>query len=101
MDWEDILVIMSLVAGFAVVCCIVLFMLAIPINYADFITQQTAIEQLRKDSKKVDINSNEDVMGQVTQYNQDIKANQRWNTIPIICLTVPNGWDTIELIEIE
>ena len=70
-------------------------------NYFDFVGASVQIEQLREDITKVDVQSNEDVMGQATEWNQAIRAWRRYNQVPLVCIFVPNGWDEIELIEIK
>lgn len=82
----------------AVLLALILLVLAIPLNYSEWISAQPAIEQLRVDVKNVNIQSSEDVMGQVTEWNQLIQSNRRWNKVPIISWTIPNGWDEIELL---
>ena len=59
-----------------------------------------AIEQLRIDAGKVDVRSNEDVLGQVTDWNQQIVSWQRYNKLWWAAWAVPDAWDDVELIEI-
>ena len=81
---------------------IILFVFVLPVtfNHIDAYGHIAAIEQLRKDSLLVDAQSNEDIMGQVTSWNQKIVATQRFNRMPFVCLYIPNVWDDVELIEI-
>jgi len=58
------------------------------------------IEQLREDTDKVGVGENEDVIGQVVKWNQKIKSNQRYRQIWWGRLTVPKGWEEVEIIEI-
>ena len=74
-----------------------LFVTAAGTNYFNYKQESAAIEQLREDSAGIDANS-EDVVGQITQANQNIKKQQALNDIPVICLTIPNGWEEIEKI---
>lgn len=55
------------------------------------------IESIRADVAK---NSSEDVVGQATQWNQEIKSSKYWNSVPILELMIPDVWDDVDLIEI-
>lgn len=68
-------------------------------NHINFKEASAEIEQLRTDSQNISANS-EDVVGQITQYNQEIKRMQARNDIPIIKMLIPNGWDDVELIKL-
>lgn len=67
--------------------------------HAEFPGRVSEIEQLRQDSKNLKVNS-EDVIGQITEYNQAIRSMQTYNKLWWSTLIVPNGWDDIELIPI-
>jgi hypothetical protein len=69
-------------------------------NHAAFITGEASIEQLRSDVARVGVAASEDVVGQVTQWNQKIVSAQRWNRVPVLGLLVPDGWDRIKPIEL-
>lgn len=58
------------------------------------------IEQLRSDAQKVHTGNNEDVVGQVTQWNQEIRNNQWYNSRWWAALLIPNEWDAVKPIEI-
>jgi len=58
------------------------------------------IEQLREDVKKVNPAEAEDVIGQITEWNQKIKSTKYYNSIPIIELYIPDYWEDVKLIEI-
>jgi len=58
------------------------------------------IEQLRKDIQNVSVQESEDVIGQVTQWNQIVAKKKAWNDIPFLNLWIPDGWDKIKFIEI-
>lgn len=58
------------------------------------------IEQLRRDVQHVNIQQSEDVIGQVTKWNQVIMSNKQYNKIWWADLTIPDEWDNVELIEI-
>ena len=63
--------------------------------------QIARIEQLRRDVKKVDPSRAEDVVGQVTQWNQTIASNQAWNRKWWIDPVVSDKWEEVALIELE
>jgi hypothetical protein len=69
-------------------------------NEVSFPASQTKIEQLRIDSAKVDPLQAEDVIGQVTEWNQIIKSNQAYNRNWFTGLVTPDGWDSIQLIPV-
>lgn len=58
------------------------------------------IEQLRIDASHTKIGNNEDVIGQVTQWNQTIRSKQAYNKKWWAAITIPNEWDDVKLIEI-
>lgn len=58
------------------------------------------IEQLRRDVQRVNVAQSEDVIGQVTKWNQVIMSNKQYNKIWWADLTIPDEWDNVELIEI-
>ena len=88
------------------VTCIVLglvvafFVVVVPILLLCFSGNLARVEQLRIDAAQANVLNSEAIMGQVTEWNQWIKSRQAYNKIPILCLTVPNGWDDIELIDV-
>jgi len=86
-----------------VICMFVFFMgfvFPATMSHISAIGHIAAIEQLREDSTKVDFLSNEDVMGQITKYNQEIAKAKRYNKIPFLCLYIPNKWDDVETINV-
>mgnify|MGYP001617536051 CR=1 FL=1 len=64
------------------------------------ISDYVSIEQLRSDSKLVNLQNSEDVIGQITQYNQRIVKFQKYNKIWLFDLLIPDKWDEIKTIEI-
>ena len=66
----------------------------------DYWSAEAEIEQLRGDLQKVSVQESEDVIGQVTQWNQIIARKRMYNDILLVCMFVPNGWDRIEPLEI-
>lgn len=58
------------------------------------------IEQLRRDVRRVEAAKSEDVMGQVTKWNQRIVSNQRYNRLWYSALLIPNEWDSVTVIEV-
>ncbi len=90
------------ITGFACSLFIVmLFMFLFIGNLICFPGNLAKVEQLRSDAKQANVLNSEAIMGQVTKWNQRIKSRQADNTIPIFCLTVPNGWDDMELIDVK
>jgi len=62
-------------------------------------------EQLRSDWEIVRISRHhrevEAVIGQITESNQTIMESRWWNTLPYFSMVIPNGWDTLELIDLD
>jgi PhoPQ-activated pathogenicity-related protein len=58
------------------------------------------IEQLRADVQRVTAAESEDVIGQVTQWNQEIASYQRYNRTWYADLLTPDGWDSVAMIVI-
>ena len=71
------------------------------INYINYVSASAEYEQLRTDLQDVNMAESEDVMGQVTQANQTIMSWRRWNSVPFVCLVVPNGWERIKPITVK
>jgi len=67
----------------------------------DAISGAAAIEQLRVDVQRVTGTASEDVIGQVTEWNQAIKSYQRYRTIWWGRLFVPKAWETVRIIVIN
>jgi len=70
-------------------------------NRIGVIGDMEAIEQLRRDVKHIDLQSNEDVMGKVADWNMRIVSERRYNQMWLFDWTIPDRWDTIELINVE
>ncbi len=62
--------------------------------------QMAQREQLVSDLGRVDAASNEDVMGQVTEWNMNLRRCQAENDLWWLDLMIPDGWDEMEAIEI-
>jgi hypothetical protein len=62
--------------------------------------QLAKIEQLREDVTRVASGANEDVIGQVTQWNQEIKSAQRYRMVWWGRLCTPEEWESVNVIEI-
>ncbi|MFB1502014.1 hypothetical protein [Thiocapsa sp. N5-Cardenillas] len=58
------------------------------------------IEQLREDVVRVASGSNEDVIGQVTQWNQEIRSAKRYRMVWWGRLCTPEEWESVNVIEI-
>jgi len=61
---------------------------------------EARIEQLRSDIGRVSGAFGEDVLGQVTEVNQQIAANKQYRKFWWGRMVIPAGWDRIESIEI-
>ena len=59
------------------------------------------IEQLRKDVGQVAHGANEDVIGQVTQWNQEIMRAKRYRMVWWGRMLTPEEWDGVDVIEIQ
>lgn len=66
----------------------------------EYVSSEASIDQLRRDVRNVNVAESEDVIGQVTDANQQIARMRRWNNIPLAQIFIPNGWDSIALIEL-
>jgi hypothetical protein len=62
--------------------------------------QLAAIEQLREDVKRVADSQSEDVIGQVTQWNQEIRSAKRYREIWWGRMFTPDEWESVEVITI-
>ena len=60
----------------------------------------TEIETLRVDAAVVDPAQAEDVIGQVTQWNQTIASTQYANTIPVWGFFISDRWEDVEPIAV-
>jgi hypothetical protein len=86
------LTITALIAVLGVTSCVA-YEMSLP-------SQLAQIEQLRKDSSNVDPAQAEDVIGQVTQWNQRIASNQAFNKTWWAGWAIPDAWDDIEPISV-
>jgi len=59
------------------------------------------IEQLRADVWAVDLLASEDVLGQVTEWNQTILSNQRYNRIWWAGWMIPDEWEAVQPISVR
>ena len=89
--------VLVIVLGF----CLFLSCLVATINKITVPAEITKIEQLRIDTKDVDIRASEDVLGLVVNTNMKIKSQQYFNTKWWSCLFVPDEWDSIKLIPVR
>lgn len=72
-----------------------------------FLIEQTSlpgdlaqIEQLRADSKDLDPTQAEDVIGQITMWNQSIRQKQTLNDQWWAAIIIPDEWDDVKLIPV-
>jgi hypothetical protein len=73
---------------------------ALAVNHAEMPGQLAQIEQLRTDVRRVDVAESEDVIGQVVQWNQHIRSQQRYNDVWWAAWSIPNRWDSVLPIEL-
>ena len=85
--------------GFVWMICVfalaIIYISLVVRNELNFPGEVAQIEQLRSDSAKVSVQESEDVVGQITFWNQLIASNQRYNKIWWSHLVIPDGWDEI------
>ena len=85
-----------LTAGTLAFCAVVLVL-----SYAVALPGDLSkIEQLRADSAVVDPTQAEDVIGQVTVWNQTIRENQTLNATWWAGWAIPDEWDAVALIPV-
>jgi hypothetical protein len=94
---KEILTAISII-GFGVSIFVVAIVAAV--KQAEYMSAVPMIERLRVDSLGIAPAASEDVLGQITAWNQTIATMQRWNRVPALCLFVPNGWDAVEYIPV-
>lgn len=66
---------------------------------ANLVSATAEIEQLRIDSRKVNGNGGENVIGQVARMNQKIMSNRASRKIRFVGWLTPKDWEEIQLIE--
>ena len=59
------------------------------------------LEQLRSDVELVGDNLGEDVMGQVTEMNQALRAKQKYNSLWWADIFIPDAYDDLEVIKVR
>jgi hypothetical protein len=91
-----------IIAVIAIVFGIALFiaLIVMAVNYTSMPGYMAEIEQLRADAAVVDPQQAEDVIGQVTQWNQTIESSKTYNAQWWSGWTLPDEWDSIELIPV-
>lgn len=88
--------------GYALLLVVALFFsIATAVHWAEYVSATAAVEQLRTDIDRVGGVVSEDIAGQATSWNQRIRRAQRWNDVPFVGLTFPNGWDDIAIIDLD
>lgn len=80
-------------------------LISVPICQVEYKSHVAEHEQLRADWTKARWSRHhkevEMILGQITESNQKIMECRWWNTVPYVSMVVPNGWDTLELIDID
>lgn len=68
---------------------------------SEFVTigELAMIEQLRFDVQHVDPNASEDVMGQITKWNQHIMAYKRYRMYWFFRIFIPEEWEKVDVIK--
>jgi hypothetical protein len=98
-DWGEVFMLGAL-ASVAALLFMVLWPLPLVISGANACATRARVGQLTADLAKVRAGESEDVLGQVTQINQDIRGAQCYNAIPVLGWWVSDLWDELEPIEI-
>ena len=81
--------------------CLFIVCLVVTVNKISVPAEVAKIEQLRIDTKDVDIRASEDILGLVVRVNMKIKSQQYFNTKWWSCLFVPDEWNSIKLITVR
>jgi hypothetical protein len=91
--------------GFASMALLLIAMLigviAFVDNYVTYVASVAQIEQLRVDLANTNIAESEDVVGQATEFNQQISTAQMWNDVLFVQLFIPNGWDAVQPLQVQ
>lgn len=80
---------------------IVVFLIVGVLNKIEVNGDISMIEQLRNDVKKSGCVNNEDIIGQVTDWNQRIAQYRRYNKMFLISWIIPDEWDCVDFIEVK
>lgn len=62
--------------------------------------QMAAIEQLRRDSQRIQPNQSHEVISQITKWNQTIAAYRKYRTIWWLKPIFPKAWARVDFIDI-
>lgn len=104
--WEDLAVsdelreLCLIIGGLVLGAAVLLLVIASIGSRIAFPAEVAEIESLRVNAANVDPQQAEDVIGQVVEVNRKIAANRAWNKVPILSISVPNGWDNVEPIPV-
>lgn len=99
-DIEETLVIGGVMLALAALIGVLVCGIVSVGNRLEFPMKAAEIEQLRRDSANVISTGAEDVIGQVTQANQDIVSNHACNRTWYCDVLIPDAWDDIRVIEV-
>ena len=94
---EFIIIITLILVGILLFFAILL----LPINYITVNDEIIQIEQLRYDYSINGAENSQDIRGQVTKVNRNIRSMQYWNTVFFCSLYIPNKWDTVKIINLS
>lgn len=70
-------------------------------NYMTLPGDLAKIEQLRKDVNHTSSINNEDILGQVTQWNQEIESKKSYARIWWSKYAIPGEWNNVKVIDIS
>ena len=90
------IIVCATILGFIILVSGIMIM----VNRMSFLGKVAEIEQLRKDVVNISASKSEDVIGQVTTWNQTISSHKKYNQIWWSDRFIPDGWNDIDLISI-
>lgn len=96
--WFDVV---AIIATTVAVIFGLLFAIVATQNHLSYPADYAAYEQLVASAENPNIScqNSEDLVGQIVDFNQGLAATKAYNRMPIIGLTIPDGWDNVESIE--
>ena len=97
---RDVMNILMFAVGLVLVILLFLYAGVAVIQRLAFPGTLAAIEQLRGDALTVDSSEAEDVIGQVTEFNQNIAAQKAFNRTWWAGPLTPDGWDEVKPIPV-
>ena len=87
-----------------VAICSVLLLLILALvallNLWQFTPHMAELAQLRQAAVRLECSASEDVMGKAADWNMTIQSRKVWNGRLLADPFIPNGWDTVSVIDI-